>query len=751
MDEVIINVQARDEAYMKSRVLLIPIQLEFPHDGLRNAGLGQVLRWSRIKGPFRDVEYEVYFGEEAGDLPLVATTTDLFYEPMLDYDTTYYWYVKPVPQGTASELRSFTTQPAGFDTLLAHWMFDEGAGTVINDSATGLNDVGVDWNYVGIIHGSGDPDFVDGWMAAERGYAGHFSGEADNYVAILKSEDPDADAEAFGDLVNDSYTVALWAKVDEPGFINPSIHFMAQGDSYGLGRYGTTDHARYYAEGVCDLEGVSDINDGQWHQVAAVYDLVNLKALLFVDGQLEASSDFAPTAIHGGDTGPLLIGSNYQHLDQSFNGAVDDVRIYRHYALSEAEIQGLYQMGYAHKRPAVDAGDNQIINGSATALSGSVNHDGLPPGDFLMVAWTQVEGPTGVVITPADGLNPSVSNLAPGVYTFRLTVFDDAYQPYDEVKVWVQAGGAASKEVLYVRFEEDITSSDPLLLTVANEPVFGNPFIHVPLDALPHEPEYVGGLEPNVPVDTIPLSGAANQFALRWPDEDAAMEGKVETYPELTFAEEITVEFFAEIGDQDDLTIINCPGAESGFRIFAPRALTIRYYIESDLPGRTERVELRTNINLSDYTTGSGVDEEYFAVGWKHVAWTYEKATGIARVFDNGVPAYITGVNGVARPGEFLYDGPDGRGLALPGLLDADSNPVQLTVAHIDNPGSLVLFDELRITAAPLLPREFLTKSPNYCATALIGDLNGDCQVDFRDYVILAGYWLKNTDPYSDK
>jgi len=225
----------------------------------------------------------------------------------------------------------------------------------------------------------------------------------------------------------------------------------------------------------------------------------------------------------------------------------------------------------------------------------------------------------------------------------------------------------------------------------------------------------------------------------------------VETYPELTFPDEITVEFFAELGDEDDLTIINFPGEQSGFSITNPRALKVQYVIEGDLPGLTESIELTTTINLSDYTTGSGADEEYFAVGWKHVAWTYEKATGISRLFENGVPAYITHVNGAGQPGEFFYDGIDGRGLVMPGMLDQDGQPTQLIVGQgIDaEPGGQI--DEVRMTAKALLPMEFLTLSPNYCEEELSADMNGDCRINLFDWVILANNWLRNTDPYKDR
>ncbi|MCP4712051.1 MAG: hypothetical protein GY869_25805, partial [Planctomycetes bacterium] len=415
-----------------------------------------------------------------------------------------------------------------------------------------------------------------------------------------------------------------------------------------------------------------------------------------------------------------------------------------------------YQMGYAHQRPTVDAGDNQIITGPApysTNLTGWVDHDILPPGDTITFQWTQIEGPTSADITPSDSLNPIISNLTTGVYTFRLTADDNAYYPFDDVNVWVQAT-TEDKQLLYLRFEADL-DGNPARLEVANEMAFGHNFEQLPLQSVLDDPElqdanYVAILDPNIPVNPIPLTTAANNFSLGPPLDTMRIEGTVETYPELTFPEEITVEFFSEIGNEDDLAVIDFLSDlnDSGFRIYNPGALKVQYYIDGDAPGRFECIELTTNINLSDYTTGSGIDTEYHPVGWKHVAWTYEKTTGISRIFENGVPAYITHVNGVSRPGELLFDGIDGRGLIMPGLLDSQNNPTLLTIAAgVDiEPGSLL--DEIRITAVPLLPEKFLIVADNYCTEYLLADFNGDCIVNLLDYIILANQWLKNTNPY---
>ncbi|KPK75191.1 MAG: hypothetical protein AMJ79_12255, partial [Phycisphaerae bacterium SM23_30] len=720
------------------------------------------------------------------NLSLAATTSDLFHTPLLDYDTIYYWCVKPIPEGTASEIRSFKTLPFGYEHLLAHWRFDEGGGTIVNDAAVGLNRRGVDWNYLGQIKGAGEPNFVKGWIAADRKYAGHFSGQAIgegentqyNYVEIVRPEGPDSDPNIFQDLARDSYSISLWMKGADEGLRNESAHFLALGDSYGLGRFGATNNARFYAAGIGDLQGTSNINDAQWHHIAGVYDNINLTALLYVNGQLEASAEFAPTAEHTLDNINLLIGSNKCHITQSFNGAIDDVRIYQHKALSAAEILALYNMGYAHKRPTVEAGDYQILQGPPiynTTLTGSAVNDGLPPGDAPAWAWTVEEKPAGSVvnITSPTALSTAVSFDTAGIYTLRLTCLDDSYDSYDEVKIWCQAAADMSSEILYLRFEADI-DADPAVLKVANEAPFGEPFINIPRMGKEGNPDYTAQIDPNVPeilddtgqdVNPLPLGAVPNTRSLGPAPITPEMKGGVYFYPELTFPEDITVEFFAEIGDEGDYNILNCQsllagveGAYGGFRFYNPRTLTIQYRVDDwQVIGRHDTITLQTDINLSDYEIYRfNLPNLPVIVGWKHVAWTYDHKLGIARVFENGKPAIITQVDGNFVVPEYYYDGPDNKRLLMPPVLKASElvmgeDPVNRLI--IADAGTAIAesghnLDEIRIHAEALLPQDFLIVAENHCVGELKGDFNGDCQEDLLDYAIFAGNWLKNTDPY---
>jgi hypothetical protein len=107
---------------------------------------------------------------------------------------------------------------------------------------------------------------------------------------------------------------------------------IAKGFDWMLSR-GTGDEAIFFCIGVDSLSGTTNINDDQWHHVAAVYN--GSKMDLYVDGQLDVSKS-ASGSLYVSTTNVYIGGSP----SQSFNGLIDDVLIYSR-ALSEEEIQEL--------------------------------------------------------------------------------------------------------------------------------------------------------------------------------------------------------------------------------------------------------------------------------------------------------------------------------------------------------------------------------------------------------------------------
>jgi hypothetical protein len=795
IDDIRINLEPKGADYFRTQARRLPLELKHPEHNYQFATTDTVLKWAPGKGPFNFV-YEVWLSKSSETIVKVATITDgsTTYAPdSLLPNTEYKWEIHPIADGTPtanSPRFKFRTLPVGFEGMIGHWTFDEGTGKIVNDTATGLNRSGVDWNYAGTIIGNGNPKFVPGWMKADRKFAGNFSGEGGELMNYVVVKEPNALAEfgapdyiagfqnsdpcIFRELPYNNFTLSLWMK-STVGFQAIDETFLSFGNSYNLRRYYYSDYATFGFGGIGNLDGGQYvIGDGNWHHVAGVYDKENELVLLYVDGQLDSSAEFDYLdeqdipSIDRSSASQLRIASNYLYTPRNFHGAIDDVRIYSYLALDASEIQDLYNMGYAHKRPAVDAGDNQVITGTSTTLSGIVSNDNLPPAATYTVTWSKVSGPS-ATITPTNNVNTTVSNLVPGVYTFRLTVNDNAYNPFDDVKVWVQATADDNQMLLWHRFESDL-NGDPAVLEVANELATGNNYMQTPLQSVLDNVEledanYVALLDPNVPVNPLPWGPTPNNYSLGKPLDTLRITGTTEVYPELQFAESITVEFFTEIANEGNIELIDFLGEVSvtedrtmgsGFRFYNPRALRVQYYIEGEIPGTSRMIEIRTTANLSDYTTGSGVNVLYHVQGWKHVAWTYDKATGTSRVFENGVPVYIThvteqlpaGATAVARPGDFFYDGIDGRGLVMPPSIDLDSDPEVIIFMDGVDGANGANFDEVRISAKVLTPSEFLIVGENHCLGALAADIDGNCQVDLYDYVILALNWMKNTDPY---
>lgn len=92
-----------------------------------------------------------------------------------------------------------------------------------------------------------------------------------------------------------------------------------------------------------------------------------------------------------------------------------------------------------NQAPSANAGSNITITlpTNATNITGSGSD---PDGTIAGYAWTQVGGPGTATLTNATSPTVSVSNLAQGVYTFRLTVTDNSGSTgFDDVLVTVNA------------------------------------------------------------------------------------------------------------------------------------------------------------------------------------------------------------------------------------------------------------------------------------------------------------------------
>jgi len=198
---------------------------------------------------------------------------------------------------------------------VAHWTFDEGAGTVALDSSGNGND--------GIF--VGDPQWVDGVI----GGALEFNG--DDYLDC--GNGPSLQ-------IQDAITISFWFNVD--AFQNTWEGFLAKGDnSYRVSRGPGTGDATHMGisgtsagDGNGWFNGNSIVTGGVWHHFAGTYD--GAEGRIYIDGVLDATSP-GTGQINISDYN-FYIGENAQATGRFLHGILDDVRIYNQ-ALSQAEIR----------------------------------------------------------------------------------------------------------------------------------------------------------------------------------------------------------------------------------------------------------------------------------------------------------------------------------------------------------------------------------------------------------------------------
>lgn len=271
--------------------------------------------------------HKVYFGSSADGLTLLAEVKNPgdAVLPKLEQNNTYYWRVDEVMADgsvTSGNVWSFRTS----GRLVGWWKLDETEGRDVADSS-GNN------NFGKILEGSPkwQPD------GGRIGGALLFDGKGD-FINIAN--------ESNFDFTN-QMTVAAWVKVNSVNNWWPAI--VTKGDNaWRFHHYEQSGRVAFHATGLTTPNmqkhggpaGDTDVGDGQWHHVAAVYG--SGKGYIYVDGRLDDEIDMAGTIATNDE--PVYIGENSQAQGRLFNGMIDDVRVYD-YALSAGEVSELAKGG----------------------------------------------------------------------------------------------------------------------------------------------------------------------------------------------------------------------------------------------------------------------------------------------------------------------------------------------------------------------------------------------------------------------
>jgi hypothetical protein len=220
------------------------------------------------------------------------------------------------------------------DGLISYWTFNEGSGTVADDSV-GTND-----GTLLVAAGGGvAPSWVNGKFGKALQFDGISSWVECGWSASLRPTSA-LSVSAWVKPTSFSYYLGIVCNFHDTGSTESgySLSCVGAGDTFSAGVCGSDGSIGYTTAGT--------YNTGQWHQVALVFDGATTR--LFVNGSEVASTaelapiDYYPPPLYG-----LQIG-RYADDNESycFDGIIDDVGVWNR-ALSTAEVKWLasYKIG----------------------------------------------------------------------------------------------------------------------------------------------------------------------------------------------------------------------------------------------------------------------------------------------------------------------------------------------------------------------------------------------------------------------
>ena len=203
--------------------------------------------------------------------------------------------------------------------LAAIWTFDEGSGTVAADSSGNGHDIDAF---------NGTPVWTEG------NYGGALEFGEDDYV----------EATGYAGITGtDPRTCTAWIKTSTAGQQTIMTWGLNVADQKWRIRIEASNNSLRVENNGGNHWGTTDLADGEWHHTAVTFEddgTPDIRdSLLYVDGQLEAIDGGADQPVNTNVGGTVRIGLGPWAAGRSFNGLIDDVRIYDH-ALSADEILG---------------------------------------------------------------------------------------------------------------------------------------------------------------------------------------------------------------------------------------------------------------------------------------------------------------------------------------------------------------------------------------------------------------------------
>lgn len=217
--------------------------------------------------------------------------------------------------------------------MVAHYKLDELGGSIAADSVAGNN---------------GTLGNTPTWAPTDGKIGGslNFNAAQNEYIRIARSTAIEPSAVTIAFWMRRNGPQQTWAGILSKNWQNataPTYH------SYAITFYNTQDsqikwHIGSASASVITLSDVNAIGNLEWYHVIATYDPSGTapQQRLYINGVLSSSTtNTQPIAYDPTNTGDIWVGNSFNGTSESFNGNLDDVRIYN-YGMSSEQIAKLY-------------------------------------------------------------------------------------------------------------------------------------------------------------------------------------------------------------------------------------------------------------------------------------------------------------------------------------------------------------------------------------------------------------------------
>jgi hypothetical protein len=353
----------------------------------------------------------------------------------------------------------------------------------------------------------------------------------------------------------------------------------------------------------------NNTGSGQWRHYALTYDKSSGIAKIYVNGIQQVQKNvgsFVPQTSYDlyfgyvqGQSTPLL-----GRLDEVsvYNRALDGHEIYDIFA---AEKNGKCPVDQ-NQAPAVNAGPDQVVptQAGSASLVGRVSDDGLPLGAAVSVRWSKMDGPGNVAFAEPTALETTATFTASGIYVLQLTADDSLDRASDTVEVRVgtacSTAGAPGLAAWWPANGSGVDVVSGQAARLLNGANFGKGEVSL-------------GFAFDGANDSVRVPAASST------DIGKAADGS------------LTIEFWSNSTDRDQDPVL--VGWNTGTRWGV--------YFQ-------ERQEYWSNGIYVALPDVNGVAHDIFVTApylqnnsgsgqWRHYALTYDKPTGIAKIYVNGV------------------------------------------------------------------------------------------------------------------